>query len=123
MFVRPGRREFLRLGGGLAVAAFGSAVRAVEPAAGPRSARSCILVYLLGGPPHLDMWDLKPKAPAEIRGPFRPIAADVPGLQVCEHLPRLARGMGRVALVRSVSHPNHNHTHMIYYTLTGRHMA
>src|SRR5438128_6284174 len=120
MFVRPGRREFLRLGGGLAVAAFGSAVRAAGPAAGPRTARSCILVYLLGGPPHLDMWDLKPTAPAEIRGPFQPISTCLPGVQICEYLPRLAGMANRYALVRSVSHNNHNHTPMIYYTLTGR---
>src|SRR5438128_3591691 len=118
-----GRREFLRLGGGLAVAGFltrptvqASPTR--EPPAG--SARSCILVYLLGGPPHLDMWDLKPMAPAEIRGPFRPIATTLPGVHICEHLPRLARLAHRYALVRSVSHNNHNHTPMIYYTLTGR---
>src|SRR5262249_44536658 len=83
-------------------------------------ARSCIFIYLRGGPPHLDMWALKPEAPAEIRGPFRPIATRVPGLRICEHLPRLAARADRYALVRSVSHPNHNHTPMIYYTLTGR---
>src|SRR5262249_15137840 len=83
-------------------------------------ARSCIFIYLRGGPPHLDMWALKPEAPAEIRGPFRPIATRVPGLRICEHLPRLAGMADRYALVRSVSHPNHNHTPMIYYTLTGR---
>jgi hypothetical protein len=66
------------------------------------------------------MFDLKPDAPAEIRGPFRPIATTIPGLQICEHLPRLAQWANRYALVRSVSHPNHNHTPMIYYTLTGR---
>ena len=66
------------------------------------------------------MWDLKPDAPAEVRGPFRPIATSVPGLRICEHLPRLARLARRYALVRSVSHNNHNHTPMIYYTLTGR---
>jgi hypothetical protein len=77
-------------------------------------------VYLLGGPPHLDTWDLKPQAPAEVRGPFRPIQTVLPGLQICEHLPRMARLAHRYALVRSVSHHNHNHTPMIYYTLTGR---
>jgi hypothetical protein len=121
-----GRREFLRVGGGLAVAGFLSTPQAE---AGRKSgsitrreakARSCILIYLLGGPPHLDMWDLKPSAPAEVRGPFRPIATSVPGLQICEHLPRLARMAHQYALVRSVSHNNHNHTPMIYYTLTGR---
>jgi hypothetical protein len=66
------------------------------------------------------MFDLKPNAPAEVRGPFRPIPTTLPGLQVCEHLPRLARLAHRYALVRSVSHNNHNHTPMIFYTLTGR---
>ena len=118
------RRLFLRVGGGLAITgsvvphlACGAA-RAVHPG----KARSCILVYLLGGPPHLDMWDLKPEAPAEIRGPFKSIATATPGLTICEHLPQLARLSNRYALVRSVSHNNHNHTPMIYYTLTGRHV-
>src|SRR5690242_8542118 len=85
------RRDFLRVGGGLAVAGFSATGRA--PAAGTSAAptkagaRSCILVYLLGGPPHLDTWDLKPDAPAEVRGPFKPIATSVPGVRVCEHLP------------------------------------
>jgi hypothetical protein len=116
----PDRRAFLRIGGGLALAGltFPPLARAGQAHAG--GARSCILVYLLGGPPHLDMWDLKPEAPAEVRGPFRPIATAVPGVRLCEHLPRLARLAGRYALVRSVSHNNHNHTPMIYYTLTGR---
>src|SRR5436190_19227889 len=121
-----GRREFLRVGGGLAVAGLLSPGLA-RAAKAPRDARphgagarSCILVYLLGGPPHLDMWDLKPDAAAEVRGPFRPIATAVPGLRVCEHLSRLAGLAHSYALVRSVSHNNHNHTPMIYYTLTGR---
>jgi len=117
-----GRREFLRVGGGLALAG-GLApqwVRADAESGRGAQARSCIFIYLLGGPPHLDMWDLKPAAPAEIRGPFQPIATATPGLDICEHLPRLARLSERYALVRSVSHPNHNHTPMIYYTLTGR---
>src|SRR5262245_55645024 len=127
------RREFLRRGAGLALASF------VLPAALSRyanqaqaayrrqdnlgtdelrkgSAKSCILVYLLGGPPHLDMFDLKPNAPAEIRGPFRPIATRLPGFHVCEHLPRLANIAQKLAVIRSVSHPNSNHTPMIYYT-------
>ncbi len=115
-----GRREFLRAGGGLAVAGFLSPAIARAETASQHKARSCILVYLLGGPPHLDMFDLKPNAPAEIRGPFKPVATTVPGLQICEHLPRLAGLAHRYALVRSVSHNNHNHTPMIYYTLTGR---
>src|SRR6476660_5311833 len=125
-----GRRDFLRIGGGMALAGLtlpslraaptGSSPLALAPGAGGK-AKSCILVYLLGGPPHLDMFDLKPDAPAEYRGPFRPIATSLPGLQICQHLPRLAAMAGKYALIRSVSHRNSNHTPMIYYTLTGRH--
>ena len=117
------RRDVLRLGGLLAagypfsVAGLASA-NARQPSRG--GAKSCILVYLLGGPPHLDMWDLKPHAPAEIRGPFRPIPTTLPGVHVCEHLPRLARLASQYALVRSVSYPNSNHGAMMPYTLTGR---
>src|SRR3954454_18345817 len=113
----PLRRDFLRVGGGIAVAGFLPRLRAEST---DRGGRTCILIYLLGGPPHLDMWDLKPGAPAEVRGPFRPIPTSLPGVHVCEHLPRLAGLAHRYALVRSVSHNNHNHTPMIYYTLTGR---
>jgi hypothetical protein len=110
----------LRIGGGLALAERSSLASCANSVAAAGPARSCILVYLLGGPPHLDMWDLKPDAPTEVRGPFRPIATAQPGVHICEHLPRLARLSHRYALVRSVSHNNHNHTPMIYYTLTGR---
>ncbi len=113
------RREFLCVGGGLAVTA-GLAPRFARAATPAGGAKSCIFIYLLGGPPHLDMFDLKPNAAAEIRGPFQPIATSLPGVQICEHLPRLAKLAHRYALVRSVSHNNHNHTPMIYYTLTGR---
>ena len=131
------RREFLRIGGGLAALGLtlatptGSRVVSGQtpvPAEGssarndsrPLTARSCILVYLLGGPPHLDTFDLKPDAPVEIRGPFEPISTNVPGTQICELLPQLAKIADKYALVRSVSHKNSNHTPMIYYTLTGR---
>jgi len=122
------RRDWLRCGGGLAVAAIGwpaallgqtaSQSRSAERNA--NTARSCILIYLLGGPPHLDMFDLKPEASQEVRGPFAPIATNVSGLQICELLPRLATMADKYAVIRSVSHPNSNHTPMIYYTLTGR---
>jgi Protein of unknown function (DUF1501) len=70
----------------------------------PGKAKSVLLLYLHGGAPTQDMFDLKPAAPVEIRGEFRPIATTVPGLQVCEHLPRTARWMHRCAVVRSVHH-------------------
>ena len=117
------RRDGLRLGGISAAAAAWPAARAVASVpVRRRPAKACILVYLLGGPPHLDMFDLKPEAPSEVRGPFSPIATAVPGTQICEHLPRLAARADRYALLRAVSHPNGNHTPMIYYTLTGRHV-
>src|SRR3954462_1388685 len=68
------------------------------------AADSCILVFLNGGPSHLDMWDMKPELPKEMRSEFRPIASSVPGIQVCEHLPRLSRLMDHCTLVRSVHH-------------------
>ncbi len=118
------RREFLRVGGGLAVSAFLSPVgHAAEKSASvtrPVGVKSCILIYLLGGPPQLDTFDLKPDAPAEIAGPFRPISTSIQGIRICEHCPKLARLAHKYAIVRSVSHNNHNHTPMIYYTLTGR---
>src|SRR3989440_5828443 len=81
---------------------------------------NCIMLFLLGGPSQIDTWDLKPEAPAEVRGPFKPIATTVPGLRISEHLPRLARLAQRYSLVRSVSYPNNDHPFMIYYTLTAR---
>ena len=118
-----GRRDLLRAGGGLALGAgwlpgWGRSEIRGDVAAKP--AKSCILVYLLGGPPQLDTFDMKPEAAAEVRGPFQPIATNVPGIEICEHLPHLARMADRYALIRSVSYPNSNHTPMIYYTLTGR---
>ncbi|MGE0605491.1 MAG: DUF1501 domain-containing protein [Pirellulales bacterium] len=116
------RRRWLQVGGlaASAVAAPGWSRAAGGQVRPGGKARSCILIYLLGGPPHQDMFDLKPHAPAEIRGPFQPIGTSVAGLQICQHLPRLAALADRYALVRSISHQNNNHTPMIYYTLTGR---
>jgi hypothetical protein len=115
------RRLFLEAG---TLALFGGATRpnvalAGDSAAGGR-AKSCILVYLLGGPPHIDMWDLKPDAPAEIRGPFQAIDTNVPGIRFGEHLPRLARQADKLAILRSLTYPNSDHPFMIYHTLTGR---
>jgi hypothetical protein len=70
----------------------------------PGKAKSVLVLYLHGGAPTQDMFDMKPQAPAEVRGEFRPIATDVPGIQVCEHLPRMARWMHRCAIIRSVNH-------------------
>jgi hypothetical protein len=93
-----------------------------NPARPERSPRadSCILVFLNGGPSHLDMWDMKPDAPSEIRGQFKPIASSVPGIHVSELLPRLARLQHHVALVRSCHHGvNNSHAAAVYAGLTG----
>ncbi|MBM4068704.1 MAG: DUF1501 domain-containing protein [Planctomycetes bacterium] len=85
----------------------------------PASADSCILVFLNGGPSHLDTWDMKPNLPREMRSEFQPIATSVPGIQVCEHLPRLARLMSHCSLVRSVHHDQVAHAPAVYTALTG----
>ena len=84
------------------------------------AAKSCILFYLEGGPAQQDMWDMKPNAPREIRGEFRPIASTIPGIDVCEHLPLLSRQMHHLALIRSVHHRIVDHNAGTYYMLTGR---
>src|SRR5687768_13578024 len=75
----------------------------------PGRTKSCILLYLWGGPPQQDMWDMKPDAPEGIRSLFRPIQTNVPGIQLCEHLPKLAEHADKLALVRSVTHPSTVH--------------
>jgi hypothetical protein len=86
----------------------------------PPAIRSCIFIFLYGGPSHLDTWDMKPEAPLEVRGEFQPIATSVPGLSVCEHLPRMAGMMHRVALVKSMHHVMRNHDSACTKTFTGR---
>jgi len=82
----------------------------------PGKAKSVIMLYLLGGAAHQDMYDLKPLAPAEIRGEFQPIDTNVPGIQVCEHLPQHARWMHKAALVRTVNHQAGCHNTLPSYT-------
>ena len=118
------RREMLQVGGiGLLGLSLPGVLRAEQQAAVSASAATadaCILVFLDGGPSHLDMWDMKPSAPAEIRGEFKPIATSVPGVQFGEHLPRLATWMHRSSVVRSVHHSvNNSHAAAVYAGLTG----
>lgn len=80
----------------------------------------CIVLFLNGGPSHLDMWDMKPDAPSEVRGEFDPIASSLPGVPVSEHLPRLAQQMHRTTLIRSMHHSvNNSHAAAVYAALTG----
>jgi len=102
------RREALRIGGlgmgGLGLADLLRAEAAAASGTGARpSHKAVIMVFLAGGPPHQDMFDLKPDAPVEIRGEFRPIPTNVPGISICEHLPRLAQVMDKVAILRSIA--------------------
>jgi hypothetical protein len=92
-----------------------------EPSASPPAKiKACIVIFYYGGPSHLDTFDLKPNAPVEVRGEFKPIATSVPGLHVCEHLPRTARLMHKIALIRSMHHGNHLHDSASIETFTGR---
>src|SRR5438034_824167 len=82
-------------------------------------AKSVIFLYQFGGPSHIDMFDMKPDAPEGIRGPHKPISSNVPGLQVSEHLPRVAKIMDKVTLIRSMHHTMKNHNSASYYALSG----
>src|SRR5256885_9087484 len=85
----------------------------------PGGAKSCIVLFLMGGPPQHSTWDPKPEAPAEIRGPFGPIATAVPGIQISELMPRLAARMDKIAICRAVSTGDNAHSSSGYYMMTG----
>jgi uncharacterized protein (DUF1501 family) len=100
---RLSRRSFLQIGAmGLGGLTLPGLLRAEESAGIRSSHKSVILIYLVGGPPHQDLFDLKPAAPKEIAGPWKPIATNVPGVQICEALPKLARIMDKLVVVRSL---------------------
>lgn len=119
------RRGFVRLGlgaglglGNLLQARAAGGVQPIETLAKP--IRACILIFQYGGPSHIDTFDPKPNAPAEIRGEFKTIATPVPGLRVTEHLPNLARLANKFALIRSVTHSARLHDSASIHALTGR---
>ncbi len=122
----PSRRNFLQVGGlglcGLSLESIFSSESAAADvkAARPARAKSVILVYLGGGLTHHDSFDMKPEAPAEIRGKYSPIASNVSGTQVCELLPKMAQCMDKVALVRSGAHNNDHHETATNWVLSGR---
>jgi hypothetical protein len=120
------RRELMRVGG---LSLFGdlswsdylrtadrNSARTRQDARSHGKARSVIFFNLLGGPSHLDMFDLKPDAPAEIRGEFRPIATSLPGLRITEHLPETAKWMNRSTLIRTVTHTQNAHDPLVIMT-------
>jgi hypothetical protein len=123
LYQQIGRRTFLKVGGlGLAGLTLPNLLRAEEKriGRGKATAKSIILLFQFGGPSHLDTFDPKPKAPAEIRGEFAAIATNVSGIQVTAPLPRLAKFADKYALIRSVHHNRSNHNSGAYYSLTGR---
>jgi hypothetical protein len=116
------RRDFLTAGslgiGGLALSSGPpAAAAAANRIRGFGRAKQCIVLYLYGAASQLETFDLKPDAPADTRGPFNPIETSVPGVRICEHLPRLAKEMHRVTLIRSMTHPYP--IHCAAYALTG----
>jgi hypothetical protein len=129
---RLSRRELLRAGGlglfGLTLPSFlAGRTRAQTTARTPRTAqlphfgraKSCLMIFLSGGASHHDTFDMKPDAPEEIRGEFRPIDTNVTGIRICEHLPLLARQADKYTVVRSLSHRDTNHPSGCYWMLTG----
>jgi uncharacterized protein (DUF1501 family) len=114
------RRDVLQLGGLAALGvSLGPLAAASQREQNRPRARACILIYLFGGPSQLETFDLKPDAPAHFRGEFRPIATNVPGIHICEHLPRLARRADKYCLIRSMHHEHPRHGWGLYYMLTG----
>jgi len=83
-------------------------------------AKSCILLFMWGGPAHQDTWDLKPDAPEQVRGSFRPIHTSVPGIEICEHFPLLAQRAHQLCVIRSMTHHDVNHLTSTHFLLTGQ---
>jgi hypothetical protein len=124
------RREVLRIGGfgllgaGLNLADLASGASLTGPPSASGSsfgrAKSCILLFLMGGPPQQSTWDPKPDAPSEVRGEFGPIATNVPGLSICELMPQTARVADKFTILRAMSTGDNAHSSSGYYMLTGR---
>ncbi len=108
------RRDFLKIGG-LAMGGMSlPAILRAEASAGIRSShKAIIMVFLPGGPPHQDMFDLKPDAPSEVRGEFKPIKTNVPGIEICEHMPRIAAMMDKFTVIRSLVGARDEHSSVI----------
>lgn len=119
---RFSRRDWLEM----AAAAFGGtapgwfqSLAARAEAVPQHEHKSCILLWMGGGPSQVDTFDMKPDAPDAIRGQFQPIATNVPGIQICEHLPRLAKLTDKLALLRNMSTGEADHHRASYYMQTG----
>jgi hypothetical protein len=105
------RRNFLRIGAlGMGGLAMPQILRAEAQSGIRKSQKAVIMIYLPGGPPHQDTFDLKLDAPVEIRGEFKPIRTNVPGIQICEHLPLMAGMMDKLAIIRSMVDARDDHS-------------
>jgi hypothetical protein len=119
------RRDFVRIGGltamglGLTDLLRSRGLAAERGSTLTAKANRCILIWLDGGPTHLETFDLKPDAPAEVRGPFQPISTVVPGTQICELMPNTAQRLDKLAIIRSVTSPLGEHNFGAHYLLTG----
>jgi hypothetical protein len=118
------RRSFLKAGAlSLLTSGVGNCVHWGSPARGAaatRKAKACILIFLTGGPAQQETFDPKPDAPEAVRGEFRPIATDTPGIRICEHLPLLARQMRHCTIVRSLWHESNVHGVAAHWAMTGQ---
>src|SRR3989440_6757055 len=104
------RRNFLKIGGlAMGGLALPQILQAEAQMGIRRSHKAVIMIFLPGGPSHQDMFDLKMDAPSEIRGEFKPISTKVPGIQICEHMPRIAAAMDKLTIIRSMVGAKDNH--------------
>lgn len=119
---RINRRQLLQVGSAsaLGLASLGQRLAMADSVQAKPRAKACIFLFMWGGPSQLDTFDLKPNAPAEIRGPFQPIATKVPGLQICEHFSQLATLADKVSIIRSLCHDDPAHLSSGHATLTGQ---
>ncbi|TWT34670.1 DUF1501 domain-containing protein [Blastopirellula retiformator] len=122
---RFSRRQMLQAGAlsalGLGLGDFHSQLAAAAANGGPApKAKACIFLFMWGGPSQLETFDLKPDAPAEVRGDFKPISTKVPGTQICEHFSRIAQWTDKLAIIRSLTHNDPAHLSSGHATLTGQ---
>lgn len=127
--ISASRRSFLQAGAlgalGLNMANMNQIVSAQGSSADgssirPKPAKACIFLFMWGGPSQLDTFDLKPNAPSEVRGPFKPIPTRVPGMEICEHFVELAKNTDKIALIRSLTHDDPAHLSSGHLTVTGK---
>ncbi len=118
---RINRRQLLQIGSisALGLAGLSEQLAAAQSTTAKRPAKACIFLFMWGGPSQLDTLDLKPNAPAEIRGSFQPIATKVPGTQICEHFTQLANWTDKISIIRSLCHDDPAHLSSGHATLTG----